>query len=126
MTATCGIHIVARTLCPACVCSWLATGHRCPGCWQRGPVEPSQPFKVPSKTAAGPHRSTSASQMAPVVKNLPASAGDTRDSDSIPGSGRSPGGGQGDTLQYFCLENPMDRGAWWAVHEVAQTRTRLK
>ena len=46
-----------------------------------------------------------------VVKNLPANAGDTRDAGLIPGSGRSPGGGNGNLLQYFCLENPMDRGA---------------
>ena len=49
--------------------------------------------------------------MALVVKNLPANAGDIRDIDSIPGSGRSPGGGNGYPLQYSCLENPMDRGA---------------
>ena len=48
-----------------------------------------------------------------VVKNLPANAGDIRDAGSIAGSGRSPGGGQGNPLQYSCLENPMDRGAWW-------------
>ena len=54
-----------------------------------------------------------------VVKNLPANAGDMRDAGLIPGSGRSPGGGQGNTLQYSCLENPTDRGAWWAaVHGV--------
>ena len=47
------------------------------------------------------------------VKNLPANAGDIRDSGSISGSGRSPEGGHGDPLQYFCLENPMDTGAWW-------------
>ena len=47
-------------------------------------------------------------------------------SSSIPGSGRSPGGGHGNPLQYSCLENPMDRGAWWAtVHEVARSQTRL-
>ena len=47
--------------------------------------------------------------------------------DSIPGSGRSPGGGHSNPLQYSCLENPMDRGAWWAtVHGVAKSRTRLK
>ena len=46
---------------------------------------------------------------------------------SIPGSGRSPGGGHGNPLQYSCLENPMDRGAWWAiVHKIAQNRTRLR
>ena len=54
-----------------------------------------------------------------VVKNLPANAGDIRDAGLIPGSGRSPGGGQGNALQYSCLENPVDRGAWWAaVHGV--------
>ena len=58
---------------------------------------------------------TWASQVAPVVKNPPANAGDIRDSDSIPGLGRSPGGGQGNPLQSSCLENPMDRGAWWAT-----------
>ena len=47
-----------------------------------------------------------------VVKNLPASAGDIRDAGLIPGSGRSPGRGNGDPLQYSCLENPMDREAW--------------
>ena len=46
-----------------------------------------------------------------MVKNLPENAGDIRDLDSIPGLGRSPGGGHGNPLQYFCLENPMDRGA---------------
>ena len=49
-----------------------------------------------------------------MVKNLPANAGDIRDVGSIPGWGRSPGGGQGTPLQYSCLENPMDRGAWLA------------
>ena len=48
-----------------------------------------------------------------VVKNLPANARDTRDVGWIPGSGRSPGGGNSNPLQYSCLENPMDRGAWW-------------
>ena len=46
-----------------------------------------------------------------MVKNLPASAGGSRDLGLIPGSGRSPGGGHSDPLQYSCLENPMDRGA---------------
>ena len=46
-----------------------------------------------------------------VVKNPPANVGDKRDSGSIPGLGRSPGGGHGNPLQYSCLENPMDRGA---------------
>ena len=56
-----------------------------------------------------------------VVKNMSADAGDVRVADSIPGSGRSPGGGHGNSLQCFCLENPMDRGAWWAtVNRVAE------
>ena len=55
-----------------------------------------------------------------VVKNLPANVEDVRDVGSIPGSRRSLGGGHSNPLQYSCLENPMDRGAWWAtVHEVA-------
>ena len=53
-----------------------------------------------------------------MVKNSQANA---EDMGSIPGSGRSPGGGNGNPLQYSCLENPMDRGAWWAiVHGVAK------
>ena len=56
-----------------------------------------------------------------VVKDPPANAGDIRDASSIPGSGRSPGGGHDNLLQYSCLENPMDRRAWWAiVHWVAK------
>ena len=50
-----------------------------------------------------------------MIKNPPASSGDMRDRDLIPGSGRSPGGGNGNPLQYSCLENPMDRGALWAI-----------
>ena len=52
-----------------------------------------------------------ASQVALVVKNLPARAGDIRDAGLVPGLGRSPGGEHGNPLQYSCLENPMDRGA---------------
>ena len=62
-----------------------------------------------------------------VVKNLPAIAGDVRDTGWIPRSGRSPGGGHGNPLQYSCLGNPMDRGACWATtHRVAKSQTRLK
>ena len=50
-----------------------------------------------------------------VVQNPPASTGDTGDMGLIPGSGRSPGEGNGYPLQYSCLENPMGRGAWWAT-----------
>ena len=65
--------------------------------------------------------------MALVIKNPPANAGDVRDVISIPGSGRSPAGGNGNLLQYFCLKNPMDRGAWKAtVHGVTKSQTQLK
>ena len=61
-----------------------------------------------------------------LVKNLPASAGDARDTGLIPGSGGSPGEGSGNLVQYSCLENPMDRGAWRAtVHGAAKSQTRL-
>ena len=57
-----------------------------------------------------------------VVNNPPGNTGDVRDTGSIPGLGRSSGGGNDNTLQYSCLENPMDREAWWAtVHGVAKT-----
>ena len=60
-------------------------------------------------------------------KNLLADAGDIRDPGSIPGLGRSPGGGHGNPLQFSCLDNPVDRGAWRAtVHGVAKSRTQLK
>ena len=59
-----------------------------------------------------------------MVKNLPANAGDVRDVGSIPGSGRSSGGGHGNPLQYTCLKNLMDRGAWRAtVHRVVKSWT---
>ena len=58
-----------------------------------------------------------------MVKNPPANAGDIRDVGLIPGSGRSPGGRHGNPLQYSCLENPMDRRAWWAtVRSIARVR----
>ena len=72
-------------------------------------------------------RESGPSREVPVVKNLPIHAGDLRDRGSIPGLGRSPGGGNGNPLQYSYLENPMDRGAWWAsVHSVAKSWIRLK
>ena len=59
-----------------------------------------------------------------MVKNLPDNAGDVRDLGSIPELGRSPGEGNGNPIQYSCLENPMDREAWWAiVHRVAMSQT---
>ena len=64
--------------------------------------------------------------MAQRLKHLPASACNAGDLGSIPGSGRSPGEGNGNPLWYSCLENPMDRGAWWAaVHGVAKSWTQL-
>ena len=67
--------------------------------------------------------------LALVIKNPLANAGDrdVRDAGSIPGSGRSPGGGHGNPLHYSCLENPMARGAWWAtVQKVTKSQTQLK
>ena len=62
--------------------------------------------------------------MVPVVKDLYADAGDMRDAGSVPGVGRSPGGGHGNPLQHSCLKTPIDRGAWWAtVHGVAELDT---
>ena len=61
-----------------------------------------------------------------MVKNPPASAGDTRDAGSIPGLGRSLGGGHGNSFQYSFLRNPMDSGACWAtVHTVTKSQTQL-
>ena len=60
-------------------------------------------------------------------KESAASSGDARDKGSVPGSGRSPGEGNGNPVQYSCLENPIDRGAWWAtVHGVAKSQTGLR
>ena len=65
--------------------------------------------------------------MALVVKNPPANAGDKRDTGTILELGRYPGEGNGNPLQYSCLDNPMDRGAWQAtVYSVAKTQTHLK
>ena len=67
-----------------------------------------------------------ASQVALVVKNLLANAGDVRDSGLTPGSGISPGGGHGNPLQYSCLENPRHRGAWRAIVQgVPKNQTQL-
>ena len=67
---------------------------------------------------------TQTRQLCLVVKNPPANAGDLRDEGLIPRLRRSPGGGNGNPLQYSCLENPMDRGAWGArVHRVSKSQT---
>ena len=61
------------------------------------------------------------------VALMPANAEDTRHGGSVPGLGRSPGGGHGNPPQYSCLENPVNRGTWWAtVHGVAKNQTQLK
>ena len=70
------------------------------------------------------YRQNGASQVAQVIKNLPANALDVKDASSIPGLGRSPRGGHGNPLQYSCLENSMDREAWRATgHKVAESDT---
>ena len=67
------------------------------------------------------------SQVVLVVRNLPVNERDIRDVSSMSAAGRSSGGGRGDPIQYPCLRNPMDRGAWWATgHRVAKSWTRLK
>ena len=72
------------------------------------------------------HTHTRASHVVLVVKNPPASAGDVRDVGLIPGLGRSPGGENGYLLQYSCMQDPTDRGAWWTtVHGVAKSQTQL-
>ena len=63
-------------------------------------------------------------QVVLVVKNPPTNVADIRDAGSVPGLGRSPGGGHGNPLQYSCLDNPMDRGAWCATaHRIAELDT---
>ena len=96
----------------------FALGQSPKGCWSLSPG-------LGDGSAAGHSRGPATvcywvSQVALVVKNPPANAGDVRDTGLIPGSGRSPGGGHGNPLQYSCLENPMDRGAYQAtVHSIA-------
>ena len=75
----------------------------------------SQPVDQATPLSTYPSPIFGASQVAPVVKNPPANAGDARVMGSIPGMGRFPGEGNGNPLQYSCLGNPMDRGAWWAT-----------
>ena len=85
-----------------------------------------QSHPSPREMGVGPQESPGASQAAWMVKNPPTNAGDTREVGTIPGSGGSPGEGHGNPLQYSCLENPMDREAWWAaVHGVTKSQTWL-
>ena len=81
-------------------------------------------FKSARNRFSKPYHTRWTSQLVLMAKNLPANAGDVRDEGSIPGSRRSTGGGHGNPLQYSCLEDPMDRGAWWVtVHRVAKSWT---
>ena len=85
------------------------------------------PFKSATNRFSKPYHTRWTSQLALMVKNSSANAGDIWDEGSIPGSRRSTGGQHGNPLQYSCLENPMDRGAWWAaVHRVTKSQTWLK
>ena len=82
-------------------------------------------WPLPSFTYLQP-KSAGASQVALVVKNPSANVGDVRGAGSISGWGRSPGGGHGHSLQYSCLENSMDRGAWWTiVYSITKNQTLL-
>ena len=101
--------------------TWDLPGQESNPCLLRWQVDP-----LPLSHQADAPRPLWGSQVALVVKNSPANAGDVRDTGSIPifhGSGKSPGGGNGNPLQYSCLENPKDRGAWPTVHVVAKSRT---
>ena len=91
-------------------------------------IEPASPvFAGGFFTTQLPGKPESSSQVALVVKNLIANAGDLRDVGSIPGLGSFPAEGNGNPLQYSCLENPMDRRAWrTTVHRVAKSQTQLK
>ena len=93
--------------------AWQVTVHRVE---KESDMNLNHTFKtlIPFIKILQPEHWNQASQGALVVKNLPANAGAMRDTGSIPGSGRSPGGGHGSPLQYSSLEHPMDRGAWWA------------
>ena len=83
--------------------------------------------RTESDTTEATWQQQHASQVAIVVKNLSASAGDVRDTGSIPGLGKCPGEGNGNPPQYSCLENSVGRGAWRAtLHGVAKSQTRLR
>ena len=124
--------------CFDCKCLWLLTfyaptflchilecsnGHSSFWNWAKG----SRVRDVFSLGFLGPMYMIQASQVEPVVKNLPAMQEILRDAGSIPGWRRSPEGGHGNPLQYSCLENPMDGGAWWTtVYRVAKSQRGLK
>ena len=94
-------------------------------CWECKMVQPL--WKTVWRLLKKLKLKLSTTQVELVVKNLPANVGDLKDTGSIPGSGRSPGGGHGNPLKYSCLENPMDRGAWRAtVRKVTKSRARTE
>ena len=93
-------------------------------CWSKPPKVQYNPGPGIQDTMAAKLAGRIFFRLQIVVKNLPANTGALRNVGSIPGSGRSPGRGHGNPLQYSCLENPMDRGAWEAtVHGVAESDT---
>ena len=95
-----------------------------PGAWRGDFLSQTQ---LPAAPRRSPLLFTRFLALSQALKNLLANAGGVRDTVSIPGPGRSPGGGHGNPPQFSCLENPMDRGAWRAaVHGVAKRRTGVK
>ena len=103
----------------------LPPGGRCP-VRRKSTHHIPQAQRTPRDTLAQTRPTVLASQLALVVKNLPANVGAARDRSLSHGSGRSPGGGRGSPLQYSRLENPMDRGAWrGTVSGAAKSWTRL-
>ena len=114
---------VKTTSWPFSPISWIKSGRLVAVCWSGGSWLPRccKKWKLTLIYEIGD------SQVVLVVKKLPADAGVTGDMDSVPGSGRSPGEGNGNPLQYSCLENPTEREAWRAiVRGAAKSRTRLK
>ena len=102
--------------------SWSGSALRCHP--QVTWVITAQKIIVETQVYFAPIQESGALRVSLVVKNPLVNTGDIRDTGSILGLGRSPGGGQSNPLQYSCLENPMDRGAWWAtVYEVAKSWT---
>ena len=98
-----------------------------PSCRKSKPVTHSYPLGFPNASLVSVEDAHGASQVVLVVKNPPANAGDLRDSGSILGLGKSSGEENGNPLQYVCLENPIDSGAWQAmVLRVSKSRTQLK
>ena len=102
-------------------CAFTQATYACSCCWKMKVGDKERLhvtyilFLAPSKAALETGRSIPDFPGGPVIKNSPANTGDARDTGSIPASGRSPGSGNGNPLQYSCLESPMDRGAWQAT-----------